>query len=65
MKSEKGITLISVTIYVIVMLITVAVVSVVTSYFYNNIQQYTVKTDSINEYTKFNSYLVYKYIGYW
>ena len=56
MKSEKGITLISVTIYVIVMLITVAVVSVVTSYFYNNIQQYTVKTDSINEYTKFNSY---------
>lgn len=56
MKSQKGITLISVTIYVIVMLITVAVVSVVTSYFYNNIQEYTVKTDSISEYTKFNSY---------
>lgn len=56
MKSEKGITLISLTVYVIVMLITVTVVSVVTSYFYNNIQTYTAKTDSINEYTRFNSY---------
>lgn len=56
MKSEKGITLISLTVYVIVMLITVTVVSIVTSYFYNNIQTYTAKTDSINEYTRFNSY---------
>lgn len=56
MKCEKGISLISLTIYVIVMLITVAIVTVVTGYFYNNIQTYTAKTDSISEYTKFNSY---------
>lgn len=56
MKSEKGITLISLIIYVIVMLITITVISVMTSYYYNNIQISTDKYTSLGEYTKFNSY---------
>ena len=38
MKSEKGVTLISVTIYVIVMTLLVAIISVITNYFYKNVE---------------------------
>ena len=37
MKTEKGVTLISVTIYVIVMLIVVSIITVLTVYFYRNV----------------------------
>lgn len=56
MQNEKGVTLISVTIYIIVMLIIVAVISVLTSYFYNNIDINAVSEDLNQEYTRFNSY---------
>lgn len=36
MKSERGVTLVSLIIYVIAMLITITIITVVTSYFYNN-----------------------------
>ena len=45
MKSEKGITLISLTIYVIVMTIVVAVVGIVTGVFVKNIQKSSFYTD--------------------
>ena len=56
MKSEKGITLISLTIYVIVMTLVVAVVGIVTGVFVKNIQKSSFYTDPIAEYTAFNSY---------
>lgn len=56
MQNEKGVTLISVTIYIIVMLIIVAVIAVLTSYFYRNVDINSVSEDLNQQYTKFNSY---------
>lgn len=56
MKSEKGITLISVTIYVIVMVLLVAAISIITSYFYKNVNVTTEQDDINKQYTKFVSY---------
>lgn len=58
MKAEKGITLISVTIYIIVMLIIVSVISVITSYFYKNVDINSANENLNKQYTKFNSYFV-------
>ena len=56
MQKEKGVTLISVTIYIIVMLIIVSVITVITSYFYNNVDVNAVSQDINQQYTRFNSY---------
>lgn len=56
MQTEKGVTLISVTIYIIVMLIIVTVIAVLTSYFYQNVDINSVSEDFNQQYTKFNSY---------
>lgn len=56
MKSEKGMTLISVTIYVIAMLIIVTIITILTSYFYKNIDINSVSDDLNQQYTRFNSY---------
>lgn len=56
MKSKNGITMISLTIYIIVMVIVVSVVSVLTSYFYKNVNTDTQITDQSRQYTRFNSY---------
>lgn len=56
MKSEKGITLASLIIYVITMLIVVALISVVTGYFYKNVEITTDSNIAMKQYTQFNSY---------
>ena len=56
MKSEKGVTLISVTIYVIVMTLLVAIISVITNYFYKNVELNSKQEEINNQYTKFISY---------
>ena len=56
MQKEKGVTLISVTIYIIVMLIIVSVITVITSYFYNNVDVNAVSQDINQQYTRFNTY---------
>lgn len=56
MKSQKGITLISLTIYVIVMAIVIGVIAIVTGVFFKSLQQSKFYTDPIAEYTAFNSY---------
>lgn len=56
MKSQKGVTLISLTVYIIVMVIVVAMVSVISSYFYKNIRGASDTIDPLTEYTKFNSF---------
>lgn len=56
MKSEKGITLISLTIYVIAMTIVVGVVAIISTFFYSNMMDSSQDIDPITEYTKFNSF---------
>ena len=56
MKSEKGITLISVILYVIVMLLVVTIASILTGYFYNNIDINNTEQNANVEFTKFNSF---------
>ena len=56
MKSEKGITLISVTIYVIVMSLLVATITIMTNYFYKNVTLNSEQDDLNKQYTKFISY---------
>ena len=56
MKSEKAVTLISLTIYIIVFTIVIAVIGVVTGAFTKNIQKTNFFTDPLTEYTAFNSY---------
>lgn len=56
MKSEKGITLISITIYVIAMAIVVGVVAIISTFFYSNMTGTEQDFNPITEYTKFNSF---------
>ena len=58
MRSEKGVTLISVIIYVIAMLVMISIITVFTSYFYKNIDINSVREDLNQQYTKFNSYFI-------
>lgn len=56
MKSQKGITLVSLTVYIIVMIIVVAMVTVISSYFYTDIKSVGKNINPLTEYTKFNSF---------
>ncbi len=56
MKSQEGITLISLTIYIVVMVIVIAMISVISGYFYSNIDEVSDTIDPLTEYTKFNSF---------
>lgn len=56
MKSQKGITLISLTIYIIAMVIVIAVIAVVSTFFYSNLSSTTELTNPSVEYTKFTSF---------
>lgn len=58
MRTQTGVTLISVTIYVIVMVIVVAVITVLTSYFYKNVDITATRQDLNQQYTKFNTYFI-------
>lgn len=55
-KNQKGITLISVSIYVIVMLVVVGVLSIVGDFFFSNIKSVNKVVNPLTEYTKFNSF---------
>ena len=57
MKSEKGITLTSLIIYIIVMMIVIGTVTVMTKYFYNNLDFITGETEGSKEYTSFNTFI--------
>ena len=56
MKSNKGITLNSLVIYVIAMSIVVATLATLTSYFYNNVDELDTDTNSSIAYTEFNTF---------
>ena len=56
MKSQRGITLISVTIYVIGITIAIAVVALLSSYFYKNIDIASKKVNPLTEFTRFSNF---------
>ena len=56
-KSQRGITLISLTIYIIVLVMVIAMVSVVSSYFFKNMNQAIATINPLTEYTKLDSFL--------
>lgn len=56
MKQEKGITLISLTIYIIVMTIVVSTIAIISTYFYKDAHSLANRINPLAEYTKFNSF---------
>ena len=56
MKSQKGITLISLTIYIIGMTMAVSVIAVLSTYFYTNMDDDIQNFDLYSEYTKFDGF---------
>lgn len=56
MKSENGVTLTSLIVYIIAMSIIIAVIATITNYYYGNINGLTDRTAITKEYTQFNSY---------
>ena len=56
MKTQKGVTLISLTIYVIAMAVVVGILATVTTFFYKNVRDVNVDINPITQFTTFNSY---------
>ena len=56
MKSEKGITIISLIIYVIVLSIVIGMVAIISGAFMDSVDEADMHTDPIEQYTTFNSY---------
>ena len=57
LKSNNGITMMSLVIYVIVLMIVIALMSTFSGYFYGNVKEITVMENSDEAYTKFIAYL--------
>lgn len=57
-KSEKGVTLTSLIIYVIAMLITISIITVVTGYFKKNVSTEMESYTFYSEFTRFQSYFI-------
>lgn len=58
LKSDKGITLTSLVIYVIVLMIVIGLMSGFMGYFYKNTNKITIKENYEEQYTRFLSYLI-------
>lgn len=56
MKSERGVTLISITVYVIAMTIIVAIITVITNYFSKNVDYETEELQFSKQYTTINMF---------
>lgn len=58
MKSEKGITLISLIVYIIVMLIVVTIIGTITSYFYSNVNNEYIESKEAYKESTLDMYLI-------
>ena len=58
MKAEKGITLMSLMIYVISMVLVIGIISTITSFYYTNVMSLADEGANIAEITKFNMYFL-------
>ena len=56
MKNQKGVTLLSLTIYVIALTIIIAMLSVISTYFYKNVNDTQDDITPLTEFTNFNSF---------
>lgn len=56
MRNQKGVTLISLTIYIIAMAIVIGILATVSTFFYKNIKEVNIDIDPLTEFTTFNSY---------
>ena len=56
MKSQKGVTLISLIIYIIAMSIVIGILATVTTFFYKDIKDVNIDIDPITQFTNFNSF---------
>ena len=56
MKSEKGITITSIIIYIVAMIIIVGIIAVITRYYYGNVNKLSNNTTSMEEITKLNTF---------
>ncbi len=56
MKSQRGITLISLTVYIIVMVIVVATLTIISNFFFKNMKLSSKNIDPLTEYTKFTTF---------
>lgn len=57
MKTNKGMTLISLIIYIIVLAILIGMISMFTQYFYKNTDETIVTNNTSEQYTRFIAYL--------
>lgn len=60
MKSERGVTLTSLMIYVVAFTVIVLAIGRITTYFYKNVNQIDSNTNAEEQYTKFSSYFTYE-----
>lgn len=58
MKSQKGVTLLSLVIYVIVMTVVIGIMSFIINNFYKNINNYQGDLDEVIKFSKFNNYFL-------
>ena len=58
MKSEKGMTLTSLIIYIIIMLFVIGVISMISTFFYNNIDEVGKNVNPSQEFTRFSSFFL-------
>ena len=57
MKSERGVTITSILIYVIALTVIVIIIGRIVTYFYKNINLYTEENQGLSKYIKINSYI--------
>lgn len=57
MKAKKGITIISLIVYVIVLSILIGTTSIIIKYFYNNTEETVISKKTANQYSRFVAYI--------
>lgn len=57
MKSNRGITIISLIVYIIVLSIVIGSTSILIKYFYNNTEETVISKKTTDQYTRFMAYL--------
>lgn len=57
MKSNKGMTLISLLIYLIVLLVVIGTMSLIIKYFYKNMDETVISSDTSDQYSRFIAYI--------
>ena len=57
MKSNKGMTIISLIVYVIVLSIVIGTTSILIKYFYNNTEETVISKNTSNQYSRFVAYI--------